>query len=108
YTEPVTINTAGGTPSLALIIGSTPRNAAYLSGGGTAALLFRYTVQAGDNDADGLATTSLMILNGGTIRDAAGNDAGLTFTPPSIAGVLVDTTAPGITSAATASGTYGS
>ena len=34
------------------------------------------------------------VLNGGTIEDAGGNDAILTFTPPTTTGVLVDAVAP--------------
>ena len=37
-------------------------------------MTFSYTVQAGDTDPDGITITGLQ-LNGGTIRDAAGNDA---------------------------------
>jgi hypothetical protein len=39
-------------------------------------------------------------LNGGTLRDSASNDATLTFTPPTTTGVLVDTSAPTISSIA--------
>src|SRR5204863_3301781 len=94
FTENVTVNTAGGTPAIALVVGSTSRNASYASGSGTSSLVFRYTVQTGDNDADGIASASPINLNGGTIRDAAGNNAALTFTAPNTTGVLVDTTAP--------------
>ena len=65
-----------------------------MSPGRRTALVFRYTVQAGDNDSDGIASASPINLNGGTIQDAATNIAGLTFTPPVTTGVLVDTGAP--------------
>ncbi|MGV3505490.1 MAG: Kelch repeat-containing protein [Adhaeribacter sp.] len=94
FSENVAVNTAGGTPALPLAIGSTTRNAAYLSGSGTSALLFRYTVQAGEVDADGIALQSLS-LNGATLQDAAGNDAQLALNGvASTAGVLVDALAP--------------
>src|SRR5204863_4134429 len=35
-----------GTPTIGLTIGATARNASYVSGTGTTALVFRYTVQA--------------------------------------------------------------
>src|SRR4029077_7697419 len=69
---------------------------------GTTTLTFDYVVQAGDNVAtlDYAATTSL-VTNGGTIRDAATNDATLTLQVPGGAGSLsanktirIDTTVP--------------
>ena len=47
-TEPVTVNTAGGSPTLTLNDGST---ATYSGGSGTDALTFSYTVGAGQNTA---------------------------------------------------------
>jgi hypothetical protein len=96
-----------GTPRLVLTIGSTTRYATYVSGSGSASLLFRYTVQSGDLDSDGIAVASPIDLNGGTIKDVPGNDAVLTFTPPDTSGVLVDGVAPTITSVTgPAAGTY--
>jgi hypothetical protein len=94
YSENVTVNTTGGTPYIGLTIGSTAINAVYFSGSGSALLTFRYTVQAGDTDTDGIASASAIALNGGTIAAAAGNSAGLSFTRPNTTAVLVDTTAP--------------
>jgi autotransporter-associated beta strand protein len=87
-----------GTPSLALTIGSELRSAVYFSGSSTTTLVFRYVVQAGDTDIDGIAAASSLDLNGGSIRDGGGNDAPLAFTPPDTSGVLVDTTAPTVLS----------
>ena len=98
FTENVTVNTTGGTPQLAITVGSTTRQATYLSGTGTSALLFRYTVQAGDNDSDGIAIGTLS-ANGGTLRDAASNDATLTLNSVgATTSVLVDAAAPSTTS----------
>src|SRR5206468_9492807 len=58
FSENVTVVTTGGTPTVGLTIGSTPRSASYVSGSGTSALVFRHTVQAGDADSDGIAATS--------------------------------------------------
>ena len=66
--EVVTVNTTGGTPTLALNDGGT---ASYISGSGSTALTFRYTVAAGQTTAD-LAITSFN-LNGGVVNDGAGN-----------------------------------
>jgi|GEM_PF-3023375 len=94
WSENVTVNTAGGTPRIALDVGGTTRYAEYASGSGTSALVFRYTVQAGDDDSDGI-TIGALSANGGTIRDAAGNSANPTLNSVgSAAGVLVDTSPP--------------
>ena len=67
-----------GTPYISLMIGTTVRHAMYVSGHGTSALVFRYTVQAGDSDSNGIAVGPLD-LDGGTIKDASGNNAVLTL-----------------------------
>ena len=51
FTNPVT---ATGTPGFIIGTGAGPRTAAYASGSGTRSLVFRYTVVAGDRDADGI------------------------------------------------------
>nr|MCH9836980.1 cadherin domain-containing protein [bacterium] len=91
-----------GTPQLTLETGSTDRAVDYASGSGSTELVFKYTVQAGDTsgDLDYVTTTSLG-LNGGTIKDVAGNAATLTLAAPGASGsianaeaIVVDTTAP--------------
>ncbi|HTB80040.1 MAG TPA: Ig-like domain-containing protein [Opitutaceae bacterium] len=97
--EAVIVDTTGGTPRIALTIGSTGVFAVYISGSGTSALVFRYTVSAGNNDTDGI-TVGALSANGGTIRDTAGNNTVLTLNSVgSTASVLVDTTAPTVTDA---------
>ncbi|WP_293861373.1 Ig-like domain-containing protein, partial [uncultured Alsobacter sp.] len=85
-----------GTPQLALNIGGTTVQASYASGSGSTQLVFTYTILAGQTDTDGISIGSnALSLNGGTIRDAAGNNATLTTTSVGAnAGYLVDTTAP--------------
>ncbi|ACB77521.1 MBG domain-containing protein [Opitutus terrae] len=83
--------TVTGTPQLALTMGGVTRYATYVSGDGTTALVFRYTVQSGDGAAGGLTVVSPLQLNGGTIVDAATTAATLTFTPPVTTGVRVAT-----------------
>ena len=66
----------GGQPTLELQIGTASRQAALVDGSGTETLTFRYVVQAGDYDADGISIgAGPASLSGGTIRDASGNDA---------------------------------
>ena len=108
FNEQVWVDTTGGTPRLSLTIGSQEKEAAYVLGSESSTLIFRYTVQGGLNDTDGIVVTSPLQPNSGTIKDATGNDLSpLTFTSPSNLGeVLVDTTAPEISSLTIASGSY--
>ena len=89
FIEAVVVDTTGGTPTLQLETGSTDRYAAYLSGSGSNTLTFQYTVQAGDSSThlDQLSSTALA-LNGGFIKDAAGNSATLTLADPGETGSL--------------------
>ncbi|MFC5475427.1 Ig-like domain-containing protein [Paraherbaspirillum soli] len=107
FSEAVTVI---GTPEMTLTLdtGGTV-HADYLSGSGTSALTFRYTIVSGEMDATGVAVGGSLIANGGTVRDAAGNDALLTLNSvASTAGVLVDSIAPTVSSVGVpANGTYG-
>lgn len=109
FGEAVTVNTAGGTPRIALTLdtGGTVY-ASYLSGSGTGALTFRYTVASGNVDTDGVTLDSTISANGGTLRDGAGNNATLTLNSVgSTASVLVDGKTPAVTSVSVpADGTY--
>jgi len=113
FSEPVLVT---GTPQLTLETGATDRTVNYASGSGTSTLTFNYTVQAGDSNADlDYVATSALALNGGTLKDAAGNNAVLTLATPGAANSLganrnlvidgVVPTVSGVTSS-TADGTY--
>jgi Bacterial Ig-like domain/Tryptophan-rich Synechocystis species C-terminal domain len=97
----VTVNTTGGAPTLTLNDGGT---ATYVSGSGSNALTFRYTVLAGQNTPD------LMVagvnLNGATIADGAGNAAGLSLTGIAQGSPQIDTTAPTLASVTANAGDY--
>ncbi len=96
--------TVTGSPRLALTLGASTVYATYNSSASTATkLVFNYTIQSGDADADGIAVATTIDLNGGTIKDAATNNAGLTFTAPTLTAVLVDTSAPTLSSVTLAS-----
>ena len=89
FSETVTVT---GTPRLALTIGSTARYANYASGTNTRALVFSYTVasSASDIDSDGIAVSTTLDLNSGTIVDLASNAlSALTFSAPTLTSVLV-------------------
>ena len=62
-----------GSPRLALRVGSVTRQAVYYRVSGDS-VQFRYAVQASDRDLDGLSIAAgALTLNGGAIRDRAGN-----------------------------------
>jgi C1A family cysteine protease len=116
FDEQVVVDTTGGAPTVTLETGTVDATATYSSGSGAATLVFLYTVQAGDNSADlDYVSTTALVLNGATIRDAAENDATLALAGPGAAGSLgntknlvIDTTAPAVTqvTSTAADGTY--
>jgi Domain of unknown function (DUF4347)/Bacterial Ig-like domain/Putative Ig domain/RTX calcium-binding nonapeptide repeat (4 copies) len=97
FDEAVTVSTATGTPSFPITLntGGTV-NATYISGSGTASLLFRYTVATGDLDTDGITVGSAIALNGGTIQNTGSKDAALTLPTVVSSGILVDSVVPTI------------
>jgi hypothetical protein len=65
-----------GNPRIEILVGSSAKYATYVSGSGTASLVFSYTVSSGDTDLDGIAISANSFeLNSGTITDPAGNAA---------------------------------
>lgn len=107
FSETVTVT---GTPRLALTIGSTTRYANYASGSNSRTLTFTYAVQtsSSDIDTDGIAVSTTLDLNSGTIRDLATNSiSNLTFSAPTLTSVFVAQTpaAPTITSITPSNGT---
>jgi len=101
FTDAVTVQTGGGTPSLALN-SAAAASATYVAGSGTNTLTFRYTVLATHSSSDlDYATVNALALNLGTIRDASGNDAVVSLPTTggasSLAGnkaIVIDTVAP--------------
>ena len=74
FNEDVTVT---GAPKLDLNIGGTLKAAGYLNAEDSA-VVFRYTVAEGDSDTNGVGIDANKLrLNGGSIRDAADNDADL-------------------------------
>lgn len=109
FSEPVYVMAPGDLPLITLAIGATTRNMAYYSGSGTTNLNFGsysgfpgYAVDAGDNSPDlDYVSANALALNGGTIKDIAGNNAVLTLPAPGTPGSLgynnnlvIDTTSP--------------
>ena len=80
FSEAVTADTAGGTPTVGLALGGTEaRSAGYLRGSATAELVFGYTLADSDGSHSSMAVTlNSLALNGGTIRSTStGTDAAL-------------------------------
>jgi len=94
-----------GTPQLELETGTPDRQADYTGGTGTDTLAFSYIVQSGDTSSDlDYTGTGALTLNGGAIKDSAGNEATLILVSPGTAGslgankaIVIDTTDPTIT-----------
>ena len=89
FSEAVTVDATGGTPTVGISLGgSAARSAAYLRGSGTTELTFGYTL----TDADGshssmIVTHNSLALNGGTIRSqAASVDADLSHAGKAVTG----------------------
>ena len=81
FDETVTVDTTGGTPQLAIGIGSATRQANYDSSASTAnTLTFTYTVASTDTDNDGISIAAgALSLNSGTIKDSSGLAAALSL-----------------------------
>jgi alpha-tubulin suppressor-like RCC1 family protein len=95
FSENVTVT--GTDSTLGLTIGTVAKTATYLSKTENS-ITYRYTVQAGDTDTDGIAVTTLT-LNTSTIKDAGGNNATLTLSGlPSLLLVKVDGVVPKVSS----------
>ncbi len=98
FDDNVTVDATGGTPRLELTLDSGTVYADYTGGSGTAALTFQCVVAETNLDTDGIEVSALQ-ANGGTLRDAVGNDAVLTLNVVGDAsGVNVDGVRPTVDS----------
>ena len=98
FSQPVQVDTTGGTPSVPVLLsGTASRQAVYLSGSGAGRLVFGYTLTDTDGEHSSLLVDpNSLTLNGGAIRDTVNNldvdighqGGGVLFTRPA------DATAP--------------
>ncbi len=107
FSESVTVT---GTPRLTLTVGSLTKYANFVALTDSKTATFRYTVgsDSAEFDSDGIAVSTTLDLNSGTIRDLATNALSpLTFSAPTLTSVLVaqPPAAPTITSITPSSGT---
>ena len=94
--EAVLVDTGDGLPRIAITLDNgRVAYAEYLSGSGSNALVFRLNVTNGLSGNNTFAVASALDLNGGSIRDARGNDvqSGLNNVG-STGGILLDAKAP--------------
>ena len=99
--EASVVNTDHGTPYINVILDNVdPVHAVYLSGSGSSALTFRYTVVSGDKASWGIGISAgtYIVANGGIITDIAGNSASLYLNGGWFSNVLVDTSNPTVIS----------
>ncbi|MDD3363508.1 MAG: S-layer homology domain-containing protein [Syntrophomonas sp.] len=107
FTENVIVDTTLGIPSVTINIGGQSTLAEYVSGSGSAQCLFRCTVQAGQEDKDGIIIGNVIDLNGSTVKDATINNAETALKGvPATSGIKVDTTTPVINNAAFTDNTH--
>jgi len=109
FSENVVVDSTGGVPRIAVTLdtGGTVF-AEYVSGSGSSALVFRLTAASGQLDSNGVTLGSTVQLNGGSIRDTAGNDTVVTLNSvASTGGVHIDGVAPTVVNVtAPADGSY--
>lgn len=96
------VNVTSGMANLSIGLGAGTVQAAYTSGSGSTDLVFQYTIQAGENDSDGLSFASSNIaISSGSFVDANGNTIDLALDKnislPSMANIFVDTFIPTVT-----------
>ena len=100
-----TVNVTG-TPRIPITLDTGTVYANYSSGSGSNSLTFNYTVTAGQTDIDGISISTIE-LNSGTIKDIGQNAPASYSITATTTGILIDTTAPTISSnTSPTAGTY--
>ena len=105
FNENIVVNVSAGIPKIELRVGGLTKYAQYHSGSGLQSLVFRYIVEAGVSDSNGIELEEGISLGDGTIQDFAGNDTILTLPSPAN-DVFIDSNPPEITSVSIASDNY--
>ena len=90
FNEPIQVTSSGINATLSITIGSRSKSALLYSSANDS-IRFRYIIQPGESDKDGVRTASSIVLNNTVIRDVAGNTASVSFSNSNInKGILVD------------------
>ncbi|MBE7538058.1 MAG: hypothetical protein HS122_06570 [Opitutaceae bacterium] len=80
-----------GVPRIAITLNSGVVYANYFAGSGATTLRFRYVTAAGNSDPDGITLSGSIDLNGGTMKNAALQDAGLVLSNVGpTAGIIIE------------------
>jgi len=96
FSEPVFLTNTNSI-TLPITLGTKTVAASYISGDTTDTLTFRYAVQAGDEDLDGIVLTGTIDTGAaGTVKDHSGANAVLVFSQPDTSLDLVDAVAPSL------------
>ena len=77
FDRAVTVDTAGGTPSVALTVGTATRTAQYRRGTDSRQLVFGYRVVSTDRDSDGVDVVANSLALNGAERSSAMSDNGV-------------------------------
>ena len=108
FSEVVTVSTTNGTPQFRLMIGNDDNAvivvANYDSGSGTNSLSFKYNIVALTRNNKAFTTVDLL-LNGGSIVDAAGHAANINYNRAEYNNYYVDTLTPSVKTIAITSAT---
>ncbi len=96
YEDNVTVTPGGGMPYLPLTIGTKAVKAEYLNGSGSNEIRFRYIVQAGDEDADGITVGASLITAAGVIKNARFDADNTLNNIGATTRILVNTSSPGV------------
>jgi hypothetical protein len=80
------VNISGPAPTMDITVGATNYTINYYSGDGTKNITFRYTIQAGDADLNGVDIISIA----GTLLDLRSHAAPLTFGATAVSGFMID------------------
>ena len=75
FSEAVTVDTSGGTPTVGITMGDEQRRVEYVSGSDTMTLTFVYRVTANDRVAEVDCVADSLECNGGIVRNASGTDS---------------------------------
>ena len=92
FDETVVVNTASSSLAFKITVGSTQKNATYVSGTDTSSLTFSYTITEGDRDTDGIRIDALTAGSGVIKTKATNTNATLTlYNQGATNNILVDT-----------------
>lgn len=114
FSEPVTTNVTAALPCIVITMNASAAGTECLrptSNTTSTVHTFRYTIAAADNDDNGVAIATTISSSNyptatGYARDAGDNTVGVAFTAPTTTGILIDNTAPTVSSATSFSGTH--